>query len=83
MGQCRGQGQPRVGPGGPGAQAGLKVDDVIVAFEGVIGAGPNRLSWLTSIAGVGKKVHLKVERSKTTLFPTIVLGPLPDAAEER
>lgn len=72
-----------VTPGGPGAQAGLKVDDVIVAFEGVLGAGPNRLSWLTSIAGVGKKVRLKVERSKTTLFPAVVLGPLPESAEER
>ena len=59
------------------------MDDVILSFDGVTFAGPNRLSWLTSIAGVGKKVHLKVERGKTSLFPTVVLGPLSEAPEER
>ncbi len=68
----------RVTPGGPGAQAGIAVDDVILAFESTAGAGPNRLRWLTSIAGVGKKVRLKIQRGQKVLYPTVVLAPAVD-----
>jgi serine protease Do len=71
-----------VTPGGPGAQAGIAVDDVVLAFESNPGAGPNRLRWLTSIAGVGKKVRLKIQRGKKLLYPTIVLGPANDEPDD-
>ena len=71
-----------VKPGGPGAQAGLAVDDVVLAFENTPGAGPNRLRWLTSIAGVGKKVRLKVQRGRKLLYPTVVLGAASDEPDE-
>lgn len=71
-----------VKPGGPGAQAGIAVDDVVLAFESSAGAGPNRLRWLTSITGVGKKVRLKVQRGKKLLYPTVVLGPATEEPEE-
>jgi serine protease Do len=70
-----------VAPGGPGAQAGMEVDDVILSFEDLGGIEPGRLAWLTSIAGVGKKVHLKVLRGRAVLTPTVVLGELADPAE--
>ncbi|HVW24696.1 MAG TPA: trypsin-like peptidase domain-containing protein [Polyangiaceae bacterium] len=71
-----------VKPGGPGAQAGIAVDDVVLAFENTAGAGPNRLRWLTSIAGIGKKVHLKLQRGKKLLSPTVVLGPASDETDD-
>jgi serine protease Do len=71
----------RVVPGGPGDHAGLAVDDVIIGFDEVTGAGPNRLRWLTSIAGVGKKARLKVARDRTILDVTVTLGELPEVAE--
>ncbi len=70
-----------VKPGGPGALAGIAVDDVIMSFEGISSAGPNRLQWLTSIAGVGKKVHLKIARGRKLLYPTVVLGPQTESPE--
>jgi serine protease Do len=72
----------RVSPGGPGDRGGLEVDDVILSFQGNAGAGPNRLRWLTSIAGVGKKARLEVLRGKKRLELTVVLGELPDAPPE-
>lgn len=71
----------RVTPGGPADRAGLKVDDVIIAFEGVTGAGPNRLRWLASVAGVGRKVHLRLEREHRTLELPVTLAELPEPAE--
>jgi serine protease Do len=71
----------RVNPASAGAQAGLAVDDVILAFEASSSVGPNRLRWLTSIAGIGKKVRLKVQRGQKILYPSVVLSPAPEAEE--
>jgi serine protease Do len=71
----------RVVPGGPSAQAGILVDDVILGFENIAGAGPNRLRWLTSIAGIGKKVRLKIQRGQKVLYPSVVLAPAPEPEE--
>lgn len=68
--------------GGPGDQAGILVDDVITSFEGSPGLGPNRLRWLTSVAGVGKAVRVTVQRSGRRVPLTVTLGGLeaPQAA---
>jgi serine protease Do len=68
----------RVVAGGAGDRAGIQVDDVILSFEDVVGAGPNRLRWLTSIAGVGKRVHVKVARARKILDFNVALGELPE-----
>ena len=44
-------------PGGPAAAAGLRPDDVIVAFEGVEVVSPEKLRWQASLAGVGRVVE--------------------------
>jgi serine protease Do len=72
----------RVVAGGAGDQAGLKVDDVISSFEDAVGVGPNRLRWLTSIAGVGKKVRVKVIRARHVIELTVTLGELPESPPE-
>lgn len=71
----------RIVPGGPGDRAGLKVDDVIVSFNGVNGPGPHRLRWLASIAGVGRVATLKITRGARTLDLRITLGALPKQAD--
>ena len=65
-------------PGGPGDRAGLKVDDVIVAFEGDPVSGPEKLRWRASLAGVGKTVTLRVARGKRAFDLKVTLGELPD-----
>ena len=63
-------------PGGPADRAGLKTDDVIVAFNGEHVPGSERLRWLASLAGVGKEVTLRVIRGKRTFDLKLVLGEL-------
>jgi serine protease Do len=71
----------RVTPAGPADRAGVKVDDVIVQFEQAQGAGPNHLRWLASIAGVGKKAHVRVIRDRRFLDLSVTLAELPEPAE--
>lgn len=71
----------RVTPGGPADRAGLKVDDVIVEFEGRAGTGPNHLRWLASVAGVGKRVRLRVIRDRRPLDLFVTLAELPEPSE--
>jgi len=71
----------RVTPGGPADRAGIKVDDIIVQFDKEQGAGPNHLRWLASIAGVGRKVHVRVVRDKRPLDLIVALAELPESAE--
>jgi serine protease Do len=52
----------QVSPGGPGDQAGLAVDDVILEFNGRGIPGPWALRWAMSLAGVGTLVKLLVRR---------------------
>jgi serine protease Do len=52
----------QVSPGGPGEQAGLAVDDVILEFNGRAIPGPWALRWAMSLAGVGSLVKLLVRR---------------------
>jgi len=65
-------------PGGPGDRAGLKADDVIVAFEGDAVPGPEKLRWRASLAGVGKTVTLRVARGKRVFDLKVTLGELPE-----
>jgi serine protease Do len=53
----------QVSEGGPGAQAGLAVDDVILEFNGRDIPGPWALRWAMSLAGVGSVVKLVVRRA--------------------
>ena len=71
----------RITAGSPGERAGVRVDDVIVSFDDVAGPSPNRLRWLTSIAGVGKKARIKVARDRKIVDLTVTLGALPETPE--
>jgi serine protease Do len=68
----------QVVPGGPADRAGLKVDDVIVGFEGQPVPGPEKLRWVASLAGIGREVTLRVTRGKRTFDLKLRLGELPD-----
>jgi serine protease Do len=63
-------------PGGPADRAGLRPDDVVVALEGQAIPGPDRLRWLTSLAGVGRTVTLRVIRAGRTFDLSVRLEEL-------
>lgn len=63
-------------PGGPADRAGLRPDDVVVGLEGQPIPGPDRLRWLTSLAGVDKTVTLRVIRGGRTFDIKVRLGEL-------
>lgn len=68
-------------PGGPGDRAGLKVDDVIVGFQGHPTKSPEQLRWVASLAGVGKTVTLRVIRAKRAFDVKVKLEQLPQSLE--
>ena len=51
-------------------------DDVVVALENQPIPGPDRLRWLTSLAGVGRQVTLRVIRGGRTFDLKVQLGEL-------
>ena len=65
-------------PGGPADRAGLQPEDVIVGLGGDPILTPERLRWLASMAGVGKKVPLRVVREGRTFDITLELQALPE-----
>lgn len=66
-------------PGGPAAAAGLRPDDVIVAFEGVEVISPEKLRWQASLAGVGRVVTLRIARDGKLRDVQVKLAELPEA----
>jgi serine protease Do len=63
--------------GGPADRAGLRPDDVVIGLEGQPIPGPERLRWLTSLAGVGRTVTLRVVRAGRTFDLQVRLQELP------
>jgi serine protease Do len=76
----------QVSEGGPGAQAGLNADDVILEFNGRDIPGPWALRWALSLAAVGSTAKLLVRRPPGQLLELNVrLGDasdLPQLPEE-
>ena len=68
-----------IAPGGPADVAGLRTDDVIMAFEGQAIDGPEKLRWLASLAGVGKAARLKIRRGSREFELSVTLGALNPA----
>lgn len=66
-------------PGGPAASAGLRPDDVIVAFDGVDVVGPEKLRWQASLAGIGRTVNVRVARGQKYKDFAVTLVELPEA----
>lgn len=65
-------------PGGPADRAGLQPDDVVVGFGSDPILTPERLRWVASLAGVGKKVPLRVLRDGRAFDITLELQELPE-----
>ncbi len=62
--------------GGPADQAGIAVDDVIIAFDGILIPDPNALRWYASIFGVGKSARVRVARGAREFEVQVLLGAL-------
>jgi serine protease Do len=83
------QGRPRevvvtdVVHGGPAAEGGLLVGDVITGFEGRRIPSAARLRWYVSTAGVGRNVLLTVRRGAAVRSMHVELTELPEARAAR
>jgi S1-C subfamily serine protease len=64
----------RVERDGPGADAGLEVDDLILKIDGRTIARVSEVAYLTQLAGVGADLELTVRRGSETLSKRIVPG---------
>ena len=64
--------------GGPADRAGIKVDDVIIGFDGQPVPRPEKLRWVASLGGIGREVTLRVTRGKRSFDLKLKLGELPD-----
>jgi serine protease Do len=64
--------------GSPAEAAGIKVDDVIIAFNGKPVDNPEALRWYASIAGVGQTATVKVLRGGKEREFDVTLTALPE-----
>lgn len=67
----------RIVPGGPADRAGLRVNDVILEFDGQTIRDKNDLRIKSSLAGIGRQVSLLVRRGDETLSMTMTMGRSP------
>ncbi|MCC7536362.1 MAG: trypsin-like peptidase domain-containing protein [Deltaproteobacteria bacterium] len=70
-------------PGGPAALAGLRAGDVILAFDSRPIRSASELPWLASMAGVGHRASLRVQRDGRPTEVQVVLGQLPERTPAR
>ena len=69
-----------VQPQSGAAKAGIRVDDIIVEFQGQPIGGPERLRWLASMAGVNERVTVRIQRQGRFMDLVASLGELPATA---
>jgi putative serine protease PepD len=67
--------------GSPAAKAGLKVGDVITAYNGKTVLGPDTLTAYVTQSHVGDSVTLTIRRAGTTKHITLTLGNQPAVAK--
>ena len=72
-----------VAGGGPADHAGVKVGDLITAFDGKDVSRGKELQWMASTTGVGKTVSLKINRSGKAQDVKVTLGVLEPSAPRR
>jgi serine protease Do len=68
--------------GSPAERAGIRVDDVLVEFDGRPLTKPERLQWLASMAGVGHVARIKVIRGSKTVEIRAALTELRESSED-
>ncbi len=69
----------RVYKGTPADKAGLKSGDQVVAVDGITVRDSSQMRWLVSIAGVGKKVTLRLVRDGKAFDLPVKLEKLPES----
>ena len=68
----------RVWKSTPADKAGLKAGDHVLAVDGVSVRDSSQMRWLVSIAGVGRKVTLRVVRDDKAFDLPVKLEKLPE-----
>ena len=80
--QRRGAAVLSIYPGSPAERAGLLPDDVIRELDGKEVARHDDLPWLTSTAGVGRKVEVRLVRAGKELRLSATLDAMPPEESE-
>jgi len=70
-----------VQPGSAAERAGIRVDDIVLEFDGRVLTKPERLQWLVSMAGVGHVARIKLYRDGRALELSAALTELPETLE--
>jgi serine protease Do len=70
-------------PGSPAQEAGIKIGDIIVEFDGDSVPSANDLPPLVGVVGVGEKVTVKLLREGKKLAIKVKIGRLPDAEQPK
>lgn len=78
-GPAKGVRVAEVVPGSPADRAGLQPGDVIVAIDGERLDAPFDLRWRVAMAGVGKRIQMKVRREGESRLVSVKLGTLGGA----
>ncbi len=68
--------------GGPAAAAGIKVGDVVTAFDGRPVADPRELAKMVADAGISASVPVTLRRDGKDVVVTIALGRLEESGDE-
>ncbi len=66
-------------PDSPAVQAGIKIGDIIIEFNGEAVPSANDLPPLVGITGVGEKITVKLLREGKKLTLQVKIGQLPDS----
>jgi serine protease Do len=69
----------KVYKGTPADKSGLKVDDHILAVDGISVRDSSQMRWLVSVAGVGKKVTLRIVREGKAFDLPVKLEKMPES----
>jgi serine protease Do len=72
-----------VAGGGPADHAGIKVGDLITAFDGKDVTRGKELQWMASTTGIGKTVSVKINRAGKPQDVRVTLGVLDSSAPPR
>ena len=77
-GQTSGRMVVSITPGGPADQAGLRVNDVLLALNETSTTGPNALRAFLAADRIGSKVEARVMREGNVLVTQLIVGAQPN-----
>ncbi|MHB1845838.1 MAG: trypsin-like peptidase domain-containing protein [Deltaproteobacteria bacterium] len=70
-------------PGSPAEKAGLRIGDLLLAFDGRYVDDPKRIRWWVATSGIGRTVRIRLLRAGRPLLCRVRLAELPETEPPR